>query len=130
MQAYAQRRLIKSRQRVDGVSTNRVRIGHGVWIGDSVIILAGVEIGNGAVIGAGSVVTKHVPPYAIAVGVPAKVIRFRFPQDAINRLARIEWWTWDDSTLAANKWLFEHDFSQPLTPETELRLDALRRTGG
>lgn len=130
IQGYAQRRIIKSRQKVAGVSHAPVRIGHGVWIGDSVIVLAGVEIGNGAVIGAGSVVTRSIPPYAIAAGVPAKVIRYRFSEEVLERVRRIEWWNWSDSRLAANRWLFEHDFSAPLDAETAAQLDSLLSAGG
>lgn len=86
-----------------------VKIGHGVWIGDSVIILAGVTVGNGAIIGAGSVVTKPVPAYAIAVGNPARVIGWRFPEEIIAQLESVEWWTWDDERLRRNRDLFELD---------------------
>ncbi len=58
-----------------------VTIGNDVWIGDKVTILAGVEIGDGCIIGAGSVVTKSIPPYSIAAGVPARVIRSRKEED-------------------------------------------------
>lgn len=70
-------------------STNRkkVIIGNNVLISLNVIILSGVKIGNGAVIGAGAVVTKDVPAYSVVVGVPAKVIRFRFHQDIVDWLA-------------------------------------------
>jgi acetyltransferase-like isoleucine patch superfamily enzyme len=67
-------------------------ISHDVWIGESVLIKAGVTIGIGAVIGMGSVVTKNVPPYAIYAGNPAKLIRYRFDKDTINRLLILKWW--------------------------------------
>ncbi|ELN8649222.1 CatB-related O-acetyltransferase [Escherichia coli] len=69
-----------------------VIIGHDVWIGSRCTILAGVNIGTGAIIAAGSVVTKDVPPYAIVGGVPAKVIRYRHPPEIIDRLLKTEWW--------------------------------------
>jgi len=81
-------------------ANQRVHIGHDVWIGHGVILLAGVTIGTGAVIGAGAVVTKDVPAYAIAVGVPAKVIRHRFPLELCARLLAMAWWEWDHETLA------------------------------
>ncbi|MBP3952700.1 DapH/DapD/GlmU-related protein [Bacillus suaedae] len=74
---------------------NSVTIGHDVWIGHGAIIMPGVEIGTGAVIGAGAVVTKDIPPYTIAVGVPAKPIKERFPVDIANELINIKWWNWD-----------------------------------
>ncbi len=82
-------------------SDQRVVIGHDVWMGHGAIVLPGVRIGIGAVVGAGAVVTKDVPDYAIVVGVPAKVIRFRFPPATISRLLAIAWWDWDRATLEA-----------------------------
>jgi len=63
-----------------------------VWIGKGVALSEGIRIGNGAIIGAKSVVTRDVPDYAIVAGVPAKIIRYRFDQDVIARLFRIKWW--------------------------------------
>jgi acetyltransferase-like isoleucine patch superfamily enzyme len=68
------------------------RIGNDVWIGANVVVLKGVEIGDGAIIGAGAVVTKNIPPYAIAVGNPAKVKKLRFSKKDIEFLLRIKWW--------------------------------------
>ena len=67
-------------------------IGNDVFIGANVTVLDGVEIGDGAVIGAGAVVTKDIPPYAIAVGIPAKVVKYRFDEDSIQKLQQKEWW--------------------------------------
>ena len=69
-------------------------IGNDVWIGANVCILQGIKIGNGAIIGANSLVTKDVSPYTIVGGVPAKVIRKRFSDEDIIFLERIEWWKW------------------------------------
>lgn len=68
-----------------------ITIGNDVFIGMNVTILDGVTIGNGAVIGAGAVVTKDIPPYAIAVGVPAKVVKYRFSTEIIEKLEQIQW---------------------------------------
>jgi acetyltransferase-like isoleucine patch superfamily enzyme len=70
-------------------------IGNDVWIGVGVIVLRGVTIGDGSVIGANSVVTKDIPPYAIAVGSPARVIKYRFSEEKIRRLLEIKWWEHD-----------------------------------
>ena len=77
----------------------RTIIGNDVWIGSRVIIMQGIRIGDGAVIGAGAVVTKDVPPYAIVAGVPAKVIRYRFDAETIDKLLKLKWWNWDEAQL-------------------------------
>lgn len=83
--------------RFDGIP--RSIIGNDVWIGKRVIIKAGVHIGDGAIVGAGAVVTKDVPPYAIVAGVPARIIRYRFDADTIARLLTIKWWDMTDEQL-------------------------------
>lgn len=70
-------------------------IGNDVWIGYGAFITAGVTIGDGAVIGARSVVTRDVPPYAIVAGVPAKIIRYRYPEKVIAELLRLQWWRYN-----------------------------------
>ena len=81
-------------------------IGNDVWIGSKVIVKGGVKIGNGAVIGMGSVVTHDVPAYEIWAGNPARLIRKRFPDQTIAKLESICWWDWDDSKIAENADLF------------------------
>ncbi|WP_214647904.1 CatB-related O-acetyltransferase, partial [Novosphingobium aerophilum] len=79
---------------------NSLTIGHGVWIGDRVTILSACRsIGNGAVISAGAVVTKDVPPYAIVVGVPGRVLRPRYPEPVQNALEQSRWWEFDLANL-------------------------------
>jgi acetyltransferase-like isoleucine patch superfamily enzyme len=70
----------------------RVTIGSDVWTGHGVTVLTGVKVGDGAIIAAGSVVTRDVPPYAVVAGVPATVKRMRFPDATIERLQRLRWW--------------------------------------
>ena len=70
-----------------------------VWIGFNAIIADGVIVGNGAVVAAGAVVTKNVPPYAIVGGVPAKIIRYRLPEEIRNIISQSSWWEWDEDTL-------------------------------
>ncbi|PPC82276.1 MAG: transferase [Methylotenera sp.] len=67
-------------------------IGHDCWIGQEAIIMSGVNIGHGAIIGARALVTSNVPPFAIYGGIPAKLIRYRFPIEIINKLINVEWW--------------------------------------
>lgn len=69
-----------------------IKIGSDVWIGAKVIVMDGLNIGHGAVLAAGAVVTKDVPPYAIVGGVPAKIIKYRFPGDVIAKLLMTAWW--------------------------------------
>ncbi|GAO31477.1 CatB-related O-acetyltransferase [Geofilum rubicundum] len=84
----------------DMVSRPPLTIGHDVWIGELAIVLPSVnQIGNGAIVGAGSVVTKDVPAYAIVAGNPAKLIRMRFSDDIIEKLEATKWWLWDKNTL-------------------------------
>lgn len=85
-------------------------IGNDVFIGANVTILDGVTIGNGAVIGAGAVVSKDIPPYAIAVGVPIKIKSYRFSDETIEKLLKLEWWNFKEENLAeVEKHFFEMD---------------------
>jgi acetyltransferase-like isoleucine patch superfamily enzyme len=76
-----------------------VIIGNDVWIGRDALILSGTTIGNGAIIGARSVVRGTVPPYAIVAGTPAKVLRPRFSPEVVAELQRICWWNWTDENI-------------------------------
>jgi acetyltransferase-like isoleucine patch superfamily enzyme len=76
-----------------------IHIGHDVWIGRSASILSGVTIGHGAVIGAGCAVTKDIPPYAVAVGNPCKIIKYRFEDARIAQLLEMAWWNWPEASL-------------------------------
>ena len=90
----------------DFLKTNQgyyCEIGNDVWIGRNVLIKGGVTIGDGAIIGMGAVVTKDVPPYAIVGGVPAKIIRYRFPENIVKKLLKIKWWNWDLEIIQERK---------------------------
>ena len=67
-------------------------VGNDVWLGANCVILKGCIIGDGAIVGAGSVVTRDVPPYGIAVGNPAKVVKYRFPPEEVAFLLKLQWW--------------------------------------
>ena len=77
-------------------------IGNDVWIGYEAVILAGVTVGDGAIISTRAVVTKDVPAYTIVGGVPAKPIRKRFPEETVSALQALRWWDWPAEKIAAN----------------------------
>lgn len=79
-------------------------IGNDVWIGDHVVIMSGVKIGNGAIVAAGAVVTRDVPPYAIVGGVPARIIKYRFDENTIGRLIDLQWWKYDIADFGEVDW--------------------------
>ena len=80
--------------------SKRVTIGNDVWIGQGAVIMPGITIGDGAVIGANAVVTKNVAPYAVFAGVPAKLLKWRFPEAIRARLQALRWWDWPHERLA------------------------------
>jgi acetyltransferase-like isoleucine patch superfamily enzyme len=83
-------------------SKGDVIIGNDVWIGSEVKIMSGVRIADGCVIGANAVVTKSIDqPYAIAGGVPAKIIRSRFSGDHVRKLCEMQWWDWEDQDIVS-----------------------------
>lgn len=89
-----------------------VVIGNDVWIGREAMILSGVTIGDGAVIGARSLVTKNVMPYSIVGGNPAKPIKFRFANDVIETLEKIAWWDWPENLIReATPYLLSNDIA-------------------
>lgn len=98
-------------------SSKRTYIGNDVWIGEKSIIIDGVTIGNGAVVAAGAVVTKDVPPYAVVGGVPAKHLKDRFDGETIALLEESEWWNYPE------EW-FEENYSMML--DIEKFIDYLR----
>lgn len=91
---------IPPENRVDFQNKTPVNIGNDVWIGLNAVIMDGVTIGDGAVIGTGAVVTRDIPPYAVAVGIPARVIRYRFEPEIIERLLKTRWWDRSPEVIA------------------------------
>lgn len=96
----------------------KTTIGHDVWIGEGALIKGGVNIGHGAVVGMGSVVTKDVAPYAIVAGNPARLIRMRFSDDIVQALLKLRWWNLGDDELRRLAPMFDD-------PERMLRQEGL-----
>lgn len=100
--------------------SGKIEIGNDVWIGARVMIVGNVRVGNGAVIAAGAVVTKDVPPYAVVGGIPAKVIKYRFEPQIIEILERLKWWDWPDKVLKKHISYFQNRYvSSELLQELE-----------
>ncbi len=87
----------------------KVIIENDVWIGSRALLIGGIKISNGAVIAAGSIVTKDVPPYAVVAGVPARIVKYRFKKSLINNLLSIQWWNLPEQLLRENLELFNNE---------------------
>lgn len=90
--------------------SKKVKIGHDTWIGHGAMVMPNVTVGNGAIVASGAIVTKDVPPYAIVMGMPTQVKKYRFPDHIIVALEEIQWWNWSKETI---KERFE-DFKIPI----------------
>lgn len=99
---FAQKQMIDEFRLVDKKRNIAVSIGNDVWIGERAFLVGGVIVGDGAVILAGAVVTKDVPPYAIVGGVPAKILKYRYDEETIKFLMKIKWWNQSEG------WFKEH----------------------
>jgi acetyltransferase-like isoleucine patch superfamily enzyme len=108
----------------DTYSNGPVRIGNDVWIGAKAIILSGVAVGDGAVIAAGAVVVADVLPYSIVGGVPARVIKYRFRPEVIQRLLEIRWWDWEPEFVRKNIELFYSDVDAFITVASSVASEA------
>jgi phosphonate metabolism protein (transferase hexapeptide repeat family) len=96
---YYEPTTTRDREFFAGRRGDRVIVGNDVWIGHAAILLPGVTVGDGAVIAAGAVVSRDVPPYTVVGGVPARPIRQRFPEAVAEKLQRIAWWDWPDDLV-------------------------------
>jgi virginiamycin A acetyltransferase len=92
-----------------GTTKGSVVIGNDVWIGDNVVIMSGVKIGDGAIIANNSHVIQDVQPYSIVGGNPAKLIKFRFEKYIISELMRISWWNWSEEKIKENQNILNSD---------------------
>ena len=79
-----------------------IHVGNDVWIGATSTIMSGITIGDGAIIGAGSTVTKDVPPFAIVAGNPGRIVKYRFTEEQIEKLLQISWWNWEEDKIRYN----------------------------
>lgn len=116
--AFMHRHVLQGATHQDVVLKGAISIGNDVWIGAHSVVISGAIISDGAVIGANSTVVGTIPPYAIAVGSPARVIRYRFSEEIIQALLGIEWWNWSDELIRANRELFD----DPLTMEKIMKI--------
>jgi virginiamycin A acetyltransferase len=108
---YLIRKNIFKEEMIDDVeSKGPIVIGNDVWIGAHSLVLSGSKIGDGAIIGANSVVNGEIPPYSIAVGSPAKVIKMRFNEEKVNKLLNLKWWDWDIDKIKENNDFFINKF--------------------
>ena len=99
---YREQRLFDESKKITA------KVGNDVWIGNDVVILAGVEIGDGAVVGARALVTHNIESYSIVAGNPARLIRLRFSEEVVNQLKRIAWWDRDEGWIIKNAEKFEN----------------------
>lgn len=107
--SFMKRRCFDDNSFEEGTTKGDIIIEEDVWVGSNSCIMSGVHIGRGAIVGAGAVVTKDIPPYAIVGGVPAKILKYRFSDEAIARLENMKWWLWDKETIKKNKGFFYTD---------------------
>ena len=116
---YLEKNFFRGKNKSEIYSKGAIAVGNDVWIGAKAVILSGVTIGDGAVVAAGSVVTRDVPPYAIVGGNPARIIKYRFSDDVIVKLLATKWWTWPEEKIMKNKTLFTQTFTAAQLDELE-----------
>ena len=106
---FSKSSVVMETLKVDSNRNISIKVGNDVWIGDSVLIKGGVTIGDGAVIAMGAVVTSDIPPYAVYGGVPAHLIKYRFPERIRTDLQKMEWWNKGDDWIKKNVEAFQSD---------------------
>lgn len=104
---FIMKNIFKDNINKDIFTKGSINIEEDVWVGSNTVILSGVTVGRGAIIGAGSVVTKDIPKYAIACGNPAKIVKYRFDNETIDKLEDLKWWEWSIEEIKNNKVFFE-----------------------
>ncbi|WMN10915.1 CatB-related O-acetyltransferase [Marivirga salinae] len=109
---YFNKHIFKNSEYTDEITKGKIQIGNDVWIGANSMILSGVKIGDGAVIAAGSVVTKDVLDYAIVGGSPARLIKMRFSDEIILKLKNLKWWDWSLEKIKKNSVFFMENISE------------------
>jgi acetyltransferase-like isoleucine patch superfamily enzyme len=92
-------RIDPSKTTADSNERGNIEIGNDVWIGYGATLIGNVRVGDGAIIGAHALVVDDIPPYAVVGGVPAKVIKYRFSSEQIEKLLAIAWWNWNTKTV-------------------------------
>lgn len=111
MTTYINKRLLKGMM-TKYKTSEKTEIGNDVWVGKNAIILGGVRVGDGAVVAAGSVVTKDVPDYHIVAGVPANVVKPRFSEKIIAELKELEWWNKSEAEIEKLRPIFTKDLTK------------------
>lgn len=104
----------------DETKDYHIKIGNDVWIGSHAILMGGITIGDGAIIAAGSVVTRSVPPYSIMGGVPSRLIKYRFSDSIINRLTALKWWDKSEDWIIKNRHLFGREINEQTWEELNI----------
>jgi acetyltransferase-like isoleucine patch superfamily enzyme len=97
------------------------KIGHDVWIGNDAVLMSGITIGHGSIIGANSVVTRDVPPYAIVAGNPARIVKYRFDVETIQQFLDVQWWDLPQSVVIEELAPLQYDVELFLDKAQELR---------
>lgn len=120
-------RIIPTKEERYSSFDDELIIGNDVWIGANSVVLRGVHIHDGAIIGAGSIVTHDVEPYSIVCGNPAKIIGYRFSKEIITKLLRLKIWDLPDSFfLKIDKGFFENDLTIDLLNQLENQINELK----